>query len=379
MHPARGVREPGESPGLTRSGEGDGRGTPETAATGETPGRRPAPVDPESEDLLALAAIAARSPGPRDRVHDQTGFTVPTVRDRRDRCPGALRPWSADDGLLVRLRLIGGHVRSEQLLALSRVAERFGDGRVYVTNRTNLQVRGLPAAPGESGRLDAEALAAVESTGLLPTRTHELVRNVMISPQSGLSGGRADLRGVGAQLDRLLRADPALADLPGRFLFALDDGRGDLLYRTCDLGLVALDASTAQLRVGDGWSREVLLSEAAQVLSRLASRFLAVRGSGPSAPWHVNELMELTALTGQTSQTGQTGLTGGEEFAPPAEPDPRLPEPSAPLAFGDVPGGRHVAVPESGLDRVSVEALTAGNVYLIVTPWRGVLIPQDAR
>jgi hypothetical protein len=43
-----------------------------------------------------------------------------------------------------------------------------------VTNRANLQVR---AFPGAEGRLAAEALAAVESTGLVPTRSHELVRN----------------------------------------------------------------------------------------------------------------------------------------------------------------------------------------------------------
>ena len=54
----RGVREPGEIPGLTRSGEGDGRGnTPLEHA----PGRCLAPVDPESEDLLALVATVARS------------------------------------------------------------------------------------------------------------------------------------------------------------------------------------------------------------------------------------------------------------------------------------------------------------------------------
>lgn len=61
----RGVREPGANPGLTRSGEGDGRGTrlsPESSSHwGLALGRRSAPDDPESEDLLVLAATAARS------------------------------------------------------------------------------------------------------------------------------------------------------------------------------------------------------------------------------------------------------------------------------------------------------------------------------
>ncbi|MFT4263345.1 MAG: nitrite reductase, partial [Nocardioides sp.] len=214
----------------------------------------------------------------------------PAVRSRADRCPGALRPWPAEDGLLVRLRLIGGRIRAEQLRALGDLAVAYGDGRVHPTSRANLQVRGLP---GGAGQLDEEVLAALAATGLLPTRTHELVRNVMVSPQTGLEtspGGRADLRPVATELDRLLCADPLLAGLPGRFLVVLDDGRGDLLTRPCDLGLVALDARTAQLRVGTGWGEVVPLARAAERLAALAHDFAVRRGTGPSAPWHVAEL-----------------------------------------------------------------------------------------
>src|SRR5262245_50605228 len=138
----------------------------------------------------------------------------PHARTRRDRCPGALRPWQAPDGLLVRLRLIGGHVGSAALRALLDVAEEYGDGRVHVTVRANLQVRALP---GKDGMLDPAALAALAATGLLPTRTHELVRNVLASPQTGLAGGRADLRPVAAELDDFLCRRERLAELPGRF------------------------------------------------------------------------------------------------------------------------------------------------------------------
>lgn len=279
-------------------------------------------------------------------------------RVRRDRCPGALRPWAADDGLLIRLRLIGGRVSAHALSDLYGVAERYGDGRIRATVRANLQLRALP---GQDGSLAPGVVDALRSTGLLPSPTHELVRNVMVSPGSGLWGGRADLRPVAAELDRLLCSSPHRAKLPGRFLFVLDDGRGDLAERTCDLGLAALDPGRAQLRVGDRWGPVIALDEAPEALGSLTDRFLERRGEGPSAAWHVTEL--------------PSPLAGS------VPPDPRLPPPASPLPYGPVPGGgRHVPVPENGLDRPAIDALAedtraAGHGTLVVTPWRGVLVP----
>ena len=275
------------------------------------------------------------------------------IRDRRDRCPGALRPWPAEDGLLVRLRLLGGRVASATLLALVDAAEQYGDGRVHVTSRANLQVRGFP---GVDGQLAPEALAAVAATGLLPSHTHELVRNVMVSPLSGLAGGRADLRRVAAELDSRLCASRRLGELPGKFLFVLDDGRGDLMDQACDLGLVVLDADTAQLRVGDAYAELVALRVAAVTLVGLGHEFLDAAGTGRTAPWHVSELPE--------------------RLVPPVSPDPRLPAPSGPLAHGVVPGGEHVVVPDSGLDRAAITALAARADQLVVTPWRGIVVPE---
>lgn len=284
-----------------------------------------------------------------------TSPTTPTARDRADRCPGALRPWPADDGLLVRLRLVGGRLTARSLRALLAVAERYGDGRIHLTSRANLQLRGLPC---DHGALAPDALTAIEATGLLPSRSHELVRNVMVSPQTGLAGGRADLRPVAGALDAALVAEPRLAALPGRFLFVLDDGRGDLVERPGDLGVAALTDGFGQLRVGDAWGPVVPLPQAAARLARLALDFLATRGVGASAAWHVRELP--TALV------------------PPADPDPRLPRPVGALPYGDVPGGRHVAAPGGVLTPDLVRRLVGegpADLDLIVTPWRGVLVP----
>lgn len=268
-----------------------------------------------------------------------TSSPVPS-RTRPDRCPGVLRPWPAEDGNLVRLRLPGGRLPAASLRALLAVAARYGDGDVHVTGRANLQLRGL-------GPVSPDVVEAIEATGLLPSRSHELVRNVMASPQTGLAGGRTDLRPVVSALDARLCADAALAGLPGRFLFVLDDGRGDLVDRPCDLGLVALDDRFGQLRVGGSWGSVVPHSSAPEAMLDLARAFLRAR----SSHWHVTEL--------------DTPLA--EEMPP----DRRVPATLPPLPYGEVPGGFHAPAPGGVVE----PALGALDVTLVVTPWRGVLVP----
>lgn len=279
------------------------------------------------------------------------------TRERRDRCPGVLRPWVADDGALVRVRLVGGRIGAPALVALSEVAVRHGDGDLHLTSRANLQLRGLPS---HDGLLVDAVVEEVEAAGLLPSRAHDLARNVMVSPLTGLLGGRADLRPVADELDHLLRSVPTLAALPGRFLQVLDDGRGDLVdltglvRRGPDLGLVALDADTAQLRHGrDGWGEVVPLAQAASALVALAARFCGVRGEGPEAPWHVDELPE--------------------PLAPSLPRDPRTHVHTPPPAYG----GAHVAAPDGVLSPRLVAELADRGHDLVVTPWRGVLVAGD--
>jgi precorrin-3B synthase len=282
------------------------------------------------------------------RVTVQPG--PPAVRQRGDLCPGVYRPWSADDGALVRLRLVGGAISADALQRLGEVSREYGDGDVHLTARANLQVRGLPDPLG------AEVEEALASTGLLPHPTHELVRNIMVSPLSGLAGGRVDLRPVAAALDAGLCAHQSLAKLPGRFLFVLDDGRGDLLDRTLDLGCVAVSADEVQLRLGSrAWGAVVPLAEAAPRLVGLARAFLSVRGEGPTAPWHVDELPATPEAV---------------------ERDPRTVVHAAPLGAGPgAPGVTHVVVPDGLLTPAHLAELPSEG-SLVVTPWHGLLVPS---
>ncbi|WP_312034195.1 precorrin-3B synthase [Actinoplanes sp. TBRC 11911] len=135
------------------------------------------------------------------------------VRVRRsdvDACPGALRLHAAADGPLARVRVPGGMLTGAQIAALADVARAYGDGWLELTSRANVQLRAV-------NRGTPAALAAqLWSAGLLPSEAHETVRNIAAPPLAG-----SLIRSLVRALDEGLCGEPALAALPGRFLFAI--------------------------------------------------------------------------------------------------------------------------------------------------------------
>ncbi|MGO4956651.1 nitrite reductase [Luteococcus sp. Sow4_B9] len=258
---------------------------------------------------------------------------------------------------MVRIRLVAGNLPVDALRAVARAASQYGDGRIHPTNRANLQLRAFP--DDGTGRVTPEALTALEASGLLPAPGHDLVRNVMASPLTGVDGGRANLEPLALALDEGIRASDRLATLPGKFLFVVDDGRGDVLSHACDLGVVALDEQTVQLRIGSGWGEVLPLADAAEILLGLAELFVERRGNQPTAAWHVDEL--------------------DAPLVPTVEADPRLPEASGPLPFGDGPGWRHVEIGEAGIGATQVLDLVEGYQRVRITPWYGLLLCESWR
>ena len=202
------------------------------------------------------------------------------TRDQ-DACPGALQLHRAADGALARVRLPGGMIGPRQLEALAHAATRFGSPAMELTSRGNIQIRGV----GDDG---TAALAdAVAAAGLLPSPTHERVRNIVASPLSGRLGGRADVREWVSRLDREICADPALAELPGRFWFSLDDGRGDVSGLAADVGAHALGDTVAVLLAGRDTGVRITPPDVVATLTSIARRFTGVRENA----WRVAEYL----------------------------------------------------------------------------------------
>ncbi|MGW6568051.1 cobalamin biosynthesis protein CobG [Streptomyces sp. NPDC054975] len=289
----------------------------------------------------------------------------PLIRDRGDACPGALRLHSADDGFLARLRLPAGLLTSRQVLCLASVAERLGDAGVSVTSRGNVELRGLGDGCG------AELAEVLADTGLLPSTTHERVRNIVASPTAGLDGlGRADVQLWARELDGLLCGQAWAAALSGRFLFVLDDGRGDVAGLGGDVTLIAGEPErlSVRLRVGAQVLR-VADADAPRAALAAAGAFLDAARTAGNGAWRVRELPEghVPDLAG--------ALTAARIEAEPVPAHLALPQGAAPPAPGLLgEHALHVLAPLGRLTAPQLRALaeTGGEVRL--TPWRGAVV-----
>jgi precorrin-3B synthase len=277
-----------------------------------------------------------------------------------DRCPGLLRPHPAADGSVIRLRLPGGQTTADTLCALSGLAGGFGNPDLQLTSRGGLQLRGLPDP------LPDRLVAAVVSLGLVPSPRHERARNIVASPFTGVAGGAADLRGLLHDLDRALLAEASLAELPGRFLFVLDDGRGDVLARPFDLGYQALGGAAGRILVGGSeLGFPIAANRAVDTLIGLALDFVDARRT--SGAWHVRELPDWL------SRVDQLGPVPSPATA--AELESRSPEPP----LGAIGGAASVTVP-LGLLTPAQAAAVVGTAPgpVVITPWRGLVVPGGA-
>ncbi|WP_207946369.1 precorrin-3B synthase [Actinomadura sp. 7K507] len=279
-------------------------------------------------------------------------------RPRADACPGALQTHEAADGPLARVRTPGGAVSGAQFAMLGGAARDLGRDVIELTSRGNLQVRGV-RDPERFAELLADA-------GLLPSPSHERVRNIVASPLGG-RGPRGALATdpLVTALDRALCGAPRLAGLPGRFLFAFDDGTGDITASDADVtfgpGGFRLAGTRLDLASGDDPIATMLAA---------AETFLEIRGDA----WRLAEVPDGVRLV-----AARLGGTPGEG---PERPDPVT-------AYAGLTEQRdgmvalEVVPPLGRLSGAQAEALAEAADEARVTPWRSVVLrdlpPDKAR
>ncbi|MCL7376455.1 precorrin-3B synthase [Streptomyces sp. 35G-GA-8] len=306
------------------------------------------------------------------------------LRERGDACPGALRLHAADDGRLARLRLPAGLLTVRQAETLADAAERLGDGHLDLTSRGNVQLRGLDEGCGP------ELAGLLHEAGLLPSETHERVRNIVASPLAGLDEPAGldkppypNVQLWARELDGLLCASARAATLSGRFLFALDDGRGDVAALGADVTLLAHQDGSVVVRTGANRPGLCVAPEDAPRAALLAAEtFLTLAEAGGSGAWRVRELpaedgRELdAALRAALADAGIATRGVAEATTPDLEGEPPLPGPVR------SPDGTVALSVHARLGRLTVAQwrllAAAANGPLRVTPWRGVIVPGVA-
>ncbi len=200
-------------------------------------------------------------------------MSAPIVKDPvvKGWCPGAYRPMVSGDGLVVRVRPWLGQLSAPQVQALCDVADRFGSGALEITNRANVQIRGVAEQDHDA------VIAALLAAGLLDDDpAQEARRNLVMTP----------VWQEGDRSHRLARALmgvlPRLPDLPGKFGYAVDtglaawltDSPADVRFELCDDGALILVADGAEA------GRHVTLNNATDAVQELVDWFVETGGRG---------------------------------------------------------------------------------------------------
>lgn len=261
-----------------------------------------------------------------------------------DRCPSLQRPFHADDGALVRLRVPGGRIPVATVADLLAIATDHGAPVLQLTSRGNIQIRALPDP------FPPDLVTRLEATGLLPSPSHERARNIIASPFS------ADIASLVGELDAALMADPELATLPGRFLFAVSTAGGAVLGEPWDLAYEVIDAPCGRVLAGP-YATEVRREDAVAEILHRAHLFLRHRGS--ERVWNVRDLPI-------DSSPVVVGMV------------PYVASPAQRLLPGVAEDDVVVGVPLGMLRANHVAALSPVTDEVTLTPWRSLVVAGGA-
>lgn len=203
----------------------------------------------------------------------ETSRTTPAPAMRRGACPTLAAPMATGDGLLARLRPAEGEMGVAALRAVAAAAGRYGNGRIEVTSRGNLQLRGIRS----------DSVAALE-TAMLAALDIETGVPVEVSPLAGLDRDELlDPRPLAHRLREAIAAEDLSGQLSPKVTVIIESG--GRLRRDHLVADLRLEAGTRgwSLRFGSEPVEEGLDDNAAlaAVLARL--RELAHRGQNARA------------------------------------------------------------------------------------------------
>lgn len=273
----------------------------------------------------------------------------------------------ACDGWLARIRPPRATLSSHAAKALAEAVTRFGNGDISITNRGNLQVRGL--ATGSM----ADFVDMIVAAGLADADPVTERRRAVIFPPLADEEAAA----VAVAIEELLSRDARLAALPEKFCIAIDAAevlpQGDT---GADLTVICAGRTRRILPRGSALAIEVPHDEIVDAVLRLALAFLEF---APQCAPPARRMVGLISAIGAGTLFAAAGLAGA---VPATLAVPRRTvgwlacsaRPLGPFSIG-LPFGTIAA---ATLLSVVEDARQYGNAILHTTPWRALLLPAIA-
>ncbi len=310
---------------------------------------------------------------------------------RPSACPGLLRVVAARDGGICRIKLPGGLLPGEHALAIADAAERYADGTIELTNRANLQIRGVHA--GDEAALGAALLAA----GLGPRHcaadalmAADDLRNLMLSPAAGIDASACfDTRTLIAPVIEVLQRFAAISP---KFALQIDGGeRLAMLDHPHDIWLAAFEAADG-VRFAFGLAgtpassalASVLPAQVPALVAALLHAFLDLRAADETRMRDVLARLDADAVLERTryhlafdlprdpalAAWRRSAADPARRFGIHAQRDATRSHVGAQPALGRTTSATLRAL--AGL------AHDHGDGTLRITPWQGVLLPNVA-
>jgi precorrin-3B synthase len=290
-------------------------------------------------------------------------------------CPGARRPMCAKDGLLIRLKVSCGVLSAAALRGIAQAGRNNGNGHFDLTSRANLQIRGVRA--GQLPRL----IEALEVFGLMDANAAaEAVRNVLVSPLSGLDG-RGHAHAAAKALEVMLAESIDLYALPAKFGFLIDDGSALSLARIpAD---IRFDGEAGEepfaIAIGGTFEDGIALGHCEaknipQIAISIARIFLNLALQMPEPPRRMRGLIEICGLD---AIAGASGLR--------VHPERRLSTIEEPISIGLLHHHEKycfgAGAPLGCLDSdMLLAAANGANKFgtgeIKLTPWRALVLPD---
>jgi precorrin-3B synthase len=302
---------------------------------------------------------------------------------RSSACPGLLRIVAALDGGICRVKLPCGQLSAAQAVIVADVAARCGSAIIEITNRANLQIRGVRADRAN------ELIEALLAAGLGPDIPGaDDVRNLMVSPSAGIdTDAIVDIVPLAENILALLQTQPRFQELSPKFAVLLDGGeRLARLEHPHDLWLSAIPG-TSQFVFGlagcparNGALAAVLSSNVVELTAAVLHTFLDLAAPAQTRMRHLLQTISTTEFLQQVQRRLPFALvrdvSGWQQK--PAKAFAHIgahPQQQSGLSYvGAVPQLGRLQAPQ--LRELAHVATTHGTGALRLTPWQSILLPN---